>query len=355
MLSISVLPACCLYQLTAPREYIVLSGGIEVRYSIPKNHSAPNGHVIQIVSAGNEHIIITETPTVSNEGYLAFRCGVVDHAGNFTFKLLDPARILVAKTDTMVAKWPETSIKLPETAVALTSNVYMDVNVTGVQCESLHPDVRYLLQVSYKGFNDTQGNPKDKSASIVMFKRDYTTIQSLSDLKLRIGCEEVDQAGLYSAELYRSRNPRILLGKSNPMFVHWSDKYKLQSDAQSIFPCSDTITIEVTQAKCSGSMDKVRLYSQVLKTTSSIASPIDLIYVKEKPVIPHSLSSMSSLVTFNCHDFDQDIAGYCFSYFSMAKTGAVTEQYSLCLPTHPSSGKKILFTRECHCHGLIYV
>jgi hypothetical protein len=118
------------------------------------------------------------------------------------------------------------------------------------------------------------------------------------------------------------------------MFVHWSDVYEVRSRSQSVFPCTGSVIIEYTQPRCSGDQDKVRIFRQVVRASSSIASPIDLEYVAERRA-PLS----DTAVAFECHRFNPEAQGYCFIYVSTALNGAVTQQYSFCLPTHPPLGE----------------
>ena len=325
------------YQLTAPLRYTVLGGDIQVSYSLPLNASVGGtAHVQHRVQLESDSEVITAVPVSSKyrEGVLTFICGVVDYAGRFVFKLLEPNGGQLTQTDTMVATWPDSNLTLPPSVAALTGDVTLHMAVTGAQCKSLHSSVGYLVRVVYMGANDTHGRPtQNPDKHLVIYEQEYTDILKLADVSVNIACQKLDQSGMYRAELTSTRNPLVPLGSSNHMYVHWSTVYELRSAAPSVFPCQSHVVVQYTHARCAGAEDKVRLYKQVQRAASSIASPIDLEYVAER----RATRALSAAI-FDCYLFEQEVPGYCFVYVSTAENGAVTEQYTLCLPTQPPPG-----------------
>ena len=326
------------YQLSAPSNYTAFSGVIIVTYSIPKNITLKSG-VIQLISVRTNKVVNNEgqMPPGFNDGEVTFRCGVVDHAGMFIFQMLEtPGGPILTESNVMYVKWPKFTMALPPTHEVLTNDVSLHFQIGGAQCDSAHSGSTFWLQLVYYGANvtwsSTDGLPIP-SAQVVK-RQNFTTFTNIHNVELIFECRLFDRAGIYQMLFRAGPAQHDLVAYSNQMRVTPSKAYSLDSLSPSIYPCQTEITIRYTQPKCSGNDDKVRLYKQIPQAESSIASPMNLIYVTEMRAQKHKAS-----VVFKCDLFERNWIGYCFVYMSTAQNGAVVEQKRICLPTKNYSGE----------------
>jgi hypothetical protein len=276
----------------------------------------------------------TSIPVKYRQAEITIYCGTVDYAGAYVFRLRERAdsQILV-ESRVMNAIWPRSTITLPQTHTALTTEVTMFVHVEEVVCESEHALSMYNLEVVYYGVNETfVGNRPEVKQYI--FRQE---VKRLSYLKTNVprvlSCDLMDQGGIYRGRLVSVYDEDYPVAVSQVMTVAWSDQYSLSSVTKSIFPCDLNFRIQYTQPQCSGSNDKIRLYEQ-RQTDSSLASPVELVYLAEKRA-----GKRTNMAVFRCEKFEVDGYGYCFKYVSTARNGAVHEQKAICVPTEDVPGQ----------------
>jgi len=160
-------------------------------------------------------------------------------------------------------------------------------------------------------------------------------LTSLGGQQMTYACTLIDQAGVYQAVLTASQDNQHVVARSNRLNVEWSDAYRLEVDVDTVLPCSGQLVVAFSQPSCARSDDKVRLYAQPDRRSST--SPRGLRYVTERRVVSEAAS-----VSFDCRLFHSSNIYYCFKYVSTANNGAVHEQTTLCLPTNDSTGRLFL-------------
>ena len=321
------------YSLKAPINYTVLTGPISVHYTIPENITLEEG-IIEVVLLKDDSIIMTTPiPVMFHQAEVTIYCGTVDNAGQYVFRMRENSeKPILVESQIMNAFWPRATITLPKNHTALTTEVTMFVHVEEVACESEHPDSMYNIEVVYYGEKEVLvgGRPEPKQ---YIFRED---IKRLSYLKTNVpkvlSCNLMDQGGIYRGRLVSVYDDEYPVALSEVMNVQWSDKYSLTAVRKSIFPCERNFPVQYSQPECSGSNDKIRLYEQ-RQTDSSLASPVELIYLAEKRA-----GKLSNVVVFPCSKFDVSAYGYCFKYVSTAMSGAVHEQKAICVPTENVPG-----------------
>ena len=326
------------YRLSAPSNYTAFAGFIIVTYSIPSNVTLTTG-VIQLISSRTNKVVNNEgrIPAGFNNGEVTFRCGVVDHAGTFVFQMLETSGGgVLTESNVMYVTWPAMTMVLPMTYEVLTEDVSLHFKIGGARCDSAHSGSIFWLQLVYYGANDSwSSNDGLPVPSAQLIKRqNFTTFTNIRNAELIFECRLFDRAGIYQMLFRAGPAQHDLVAYSNQMRVTPSNAYRLETMSPSIYPCQTEIRIEYSQPRCSGNEDKVRLYKQIPQAESSIASPMNLVYVTEMRAKKHRAS-----VTFHCELFAANVVGYCFVYMSTAQNGAVVEQKRVCIPTKNNTGE----------------
>ncbi|KAI0226919.1 hypothetical protein LSAT2_022621 [Lamellibrachia satsuma] len=276
-------------------------------------------------------------PAGFNNGEVTFRCGVIDHSGTFIFQMLEtPGGAVLTESDVMYVKWPKFTMVLPETYEVLTDDVSLHFQIGGARCDSAHSGTTFWLQLVYYGTNVSWSSNDVLPVPLaqVIKRQNFTTFTNIHNVELIFECRLFDRAGTYQMLFRAGPEQHDLVAYSNQMRVTPSIAYSLETLSPSIYPCQTEIRIQYSQPKCSGNDDKVRLYKQIPQAESSIASPINLIYVTEMRAQKHRAS-----VVFECGLFASNVIGYCFMYMSTAQNGAVVEQKRVCIPTKNYSGE----------------
>lgn len=317
--------------LTTSSRYELYSGDLDVSVSIPLTLNISRAS-LELVSLQNDRRVTTYQLPAGFVGDISIsvKCGAVDFAGQFIFQLVDrqgsQSRVIV-KTSPVDVSWPSSAVKLllPSSYRALTSPLQLTVEIDGLQCDSVHQGVYYMLQLRYLGLDESDGFHTEQ----IVDSRKFPTLVSLGAQQMTYACRLIDQAGVYEAVITSSHDNQFVVGKSNRLTVLWSEAYKLSTNVDAVLPCSRRLVVEFTQPSCSRSDDKLRLYAQ--RGPSS-----QLQYVTERRVV-----NDQSFVSFECRMFKSTDVFYCFKYISTANNGAVHEQTTLCLPTNNSSGQLI--------------
>lgn len=342
---------CCVadgvtVRLSAPSEYIVLQGEIEVTYSIrDKNLTDPWIQLIELGEVNDTVVTSVPVPVQHPEGTLSFRCGVIEHAGSYVFRLLETAQgPILQEADQTTVKWPEFDLQLPVTHIALQDPVAAYFAPHQRICEVANPRVRFYIDLVYYGNNDSAIGSIDaqiaqrQNYKDLIHRIELSSLNQYSSGQILFQCNLLDQAGIYQVQLISLYDPLQPIATSNPMILVWSPLYKLDIRTSSVFPCNSFLTVTYRHPPCIGDEDKVRLYKVIRLTQSSIASPTNLLYIGEQRV-----RFEASTVSFECPMFHESSLGYCFKYVSRAANGAVAEQTSLCVPANRQTGSSHLY------------
>ena len=322
--------------LTTSSQYELYSGDLDVSVSVPVTLNISSAS-LELVNLLDDRRVTAYQVPAGFIGDISVKCGAVDFAGQFIFQLVDrqaPQSHVIAKTSPIDVSWPSSAVtlRLPSSHRSLTSPLHLTVDVASLQCDSVHQGVYYMLQLLYLGRDESD----DFQTQQIVDSRKFPTLVSLGAQQMTYACRLIDQAGIYEAVITSSHDSRFVVGKSNRLNVLWSDAYELRVDVETVLPCRKQLVVEFTQPSCSRSDDKLRLYAQRGRHSTSS----QLHYVTERRV-PND----ESMVSFDCRLFKPTDISYCFKYISTANNGAVNEQTTLCLPTNNSTGQ-LSFIRQ---------
>jgi len=336
--------------LTTSDQYTLYSGDLDVSVSIPDTLNISSAS-LELVSSPDDRRVTTYQLHAGFVGVISVTCGAVDSAGQFVFQLVDhqgSRSHVVARTSPINVSWPSSAVTLilPDSHRALTSRLHLTVDVASLQCDSVHQGVYYTLQLLYLGRDESDGFQTQQ----VVDTKKFPTLISLGAQQMTYACRLIDQAGVYEAVIKSSHDGRHVVARSNRLTVSWSDAYKLRANVDTVLPCSGQLVVEFTQPSCSLRDDKLRLYAQ--RDRHSTSSQLQ--YVTERRVI-----NDESTVSFECRLFKPTDFAYCFKYISTANNGAVNEQTTLCLPTSNSTGQLCFFVQklsfnQSHCIGMVH-
>lgn len=324
--------------LVAPSIYYVFSGDIRVDYELPADKSYPNG-IVKLLD-NNTEIITLSLQQGQQKSAVIVLCGVVDFAGKFVFRLYEyHGGPLLKESNIMDAQWPDFDYELPKRPVLTnTEDVNLVLKKSGAGCDSRQQSSKFWIEVLYYGFNTTTTeHGKMVKRTTVIYDQNITKLTELPT-NLYVSCYFIDQAGSYQGFLLMSskKRERTVISASNIMTVHWSREYALEIHHKQVFPCTDNILVSYKYPKCVGSNDKIRLYAQKRLATGSIAAPMSSTYADEERV-----TAVRSSVAFSCASFHMSNLRYCFKYISTARSGAVKEQVTKCIPTTDAAGEKM--------------
>ena len=344
--------------LDAPRTYTLFSSDISVSCGIPSTTTLPEARLILVDL--HHHNITLSSPILYPEQELTFRCGLLDHPGQYVFRIIErEGGITLMESAIMRAAYPEFMLTWPWRLKALEEDVILQVTTPVSICDVINSYRRIFIDVVYFGRNDTSlGLTLEQMLAIHpkqnIQRHEITHLSQVQDFSMTWLCPLFDQAGLYQVEFISNYDPVIPMASSNIMLVEWSDEYGLEYREQSIFPCYRYITLSYTHPRCAGSDDKIRMFRLIHVAESSLASPTNLEYVMESRV-----NIGASVVTFDCSYFHEEFPGYCFKYVSVAQSShAVTEQATLCIPTTDQPGQYewcIHFQLFFHNLGVIFI
>jgi len=314
--------------LTTESQYELYSGDLDVTLSIPATVNISRASLELVSLLDDRRVTAYQVPT-GFVGDISVNCGAVDFAGQFVFQLVDRQGShgdVVAKTLPINVSWPSSAVtlRLPPSHRALTSALQLTVDVdTGLQCDSVHQGVYYMLQLLYLGAGDESDGFQTQQ---IVDSKKFPTLTSLGAQQMTYACRLIDQAGVYQAVVTSSHDSRYIVAKSDRLNVLWSDAYGLAVNVDTVVPCNNQLVVEVSRPSCSLRDDKLRLYAQRNRHSQ-------LHYVTERRVI-----SDQSVVSFGCRLFNRTYISYCFKYISTANNGAVNEQTTICLPTSNATG-----------------
>ncbi len=326
------------YSLSAKRNYTAFQGEISVKYSYPSNITLPDGRV-QLVNLKTGSVVMS-VPMVPgfSEAELTFQCGAVDHAGKFVFQMVRKNGGEVLKeTEVMYVKWPTFQLTLPVTHKVLEGSVTLKFAPESSLCRVVNKDSTFTIDVNYYGKDDSTLHIEDvikNRPKILVHRQEIQEFYQMREVSMTFNCSLIDLAGIYQVHFTFLKQISKPIAVSNIMIAEWSNKYSLEYQRPSIFPCRSYVTIVYDFPQCTGNEDKIRLYKMIRITESSRASPTNLVYVGEARV-----KISRSTVSFECSQFHEVNRGYCFKYVSMAKKGAVSEQEVLCIPTQNQPGE----------------
>lgn len=261
---------------------------------------------------------------------LKIACGVIELAGNYTLKMYTRVHGEVLVGANLEVRWPEIAMSLPDTHEAQTLGVELRV-ISKANCTSLLQRNQLLIQLYFQR-NDIGGLMLVLSEAELVSSSNFTDVTKLYSTSV-FGCHLFDLDGSYQAVLVSSQVESPVIAVSNIMTVSWSMAYVLTTTAHSVFPCDSSVNLLYTHPPCSGT-DKIRLYRFKPLVDSSIASPLERIYITEFPAHPELIR-----MSFDCSLFNQSSTGFCFVYVSVSRQNVITEQRQLCLPAFPNSGK----------------
>lgn len=331
--------------------YVALSGDFDVIYSLPENYSLASGLFIRLLALEPKRkVVATVTLPRATSAEVTIRCGVIDSAGRVQFQLVDALNATVAETQPLTVRWPTVTLTLPVSHVTLSDEVTMTVDVTDRACHPFDPQVRYRLGVVYLGRNDTVDSSTAAVGGVVEPRQTVheAVFRHLLDAEVVLACSMFDREGVYQGLIVADGNPLVPIAVSNEMRVTWNDAYRLSTAADSVLPCSRTMSVRYARPKCAGRADddKIRLFrrqstttmtSHVADAVAAAASPsVDLRYVTERRAGANDVTA-----SFECGFFSADAVGYCFQYVSTANSGAVNEQVMLCVPTTIATGENV--------------
>ncbi|XP_059169957.1 uncharacterized protein LOC131951632 [Physella acuta] len=321
-----------MFRITPPPYYVVFSGDLDFSYTIPGNVSLPHAFIrleYQGKISDDPLIITTLGLRLGKKSEtLKVACGVIEFAGNYTLKMYTRVRGEVLVSANLEVRWPEVAMSLPDAHEAQTLGVELRI-ISKANCTSLLQRNHWLLQLYFQR-NDIGGSLLVLSEAELVSTSNFTDVNKLYSTSV-FGCHLFDLDGSYQAVLVSSQVGSPVIAVSNVMVVSWSMAYMLTSTSQSVFPCENSVHLLYTHPPCSGT-DKIRLYRFKQILDSSIASPLERIYITELPAQP-DLVRMS----FDCRLFNQSSTGFCFIYVSVTRHKVVTEQKQLCLPAFKHS------------------
>ncbi len=337
------------YSITAPENYTVFTGDIEVSYNIPTGIVLSEG-LIELVSDQTKEVIrAVNMPSGFNEGILTFRCGLVDQTGAYHFRMVrEKGGPVLTETNLMQARWPRFLLSLPDDHKALTNEVSLQFTTRSSHtlCSPTQPGAVFQLELIYYGKADDS-----KEVDLATLEKTVVDTQQIESFETAMTsysyvfpCYLFDQAGLYEVHFTTQYQSGIPIATSNPMPVTWGKAYTLSGispSISSIFPGCDRygyFTIVYSQPVCSGEEDKIRLYKQ-RHLSASPAAPTNLDYIGEQRA-----RKGGSSVAFGCNLFHETVPGYCFKYVSIARNGAVNEQVTICIPTTDDIGQFSYFS-----------
>lgn len=318
--------------LTTTSQYPLYSGDLDISLLIPVTLNVSSTS-LELISLLDDRRVTAFKVPAGFVGNISVKCGAIDFAGKFVFKLIDRQGTrsrVIAETPPIDVVWPSSAVTLvlPSTHRALGSRLNLTVSVGSLQCDSVYQGVFYMLQLLYLGLDETGIFQTQE----IVDSRKFPTLISLGAQQMTYPCRLIDQAGIYEAVITSSHDNRFVVAKSNRLTALWSKAYQLRVNADTVLPCNRELSVEFTQPSCSRNDDKLRLYAQRGNGRHPLASQLH--YMTERRV-----TNDQSFVSFECHLFRSTDSFYCFKYISTANNGAVNEQTTLCLPTNNFTGQ----------------
>src|SRR6218665_857207 len=332
--------------LTVPSTYTVFQGDLPVSYNITE--PLTNEELIEVLRVDhNVHHVVATTaiPRHFSEAMLTFDCGALDTAGQYAFRLLDrPNGSIVADGGVTRVLWPRVTLALPAQQTILSGDVALTSSVDDKQsCESARKDAAYELVLVFRVENESQdetdsGWRTGSNGTVEIERMVLGTISVVERTPVTFRCNLFDMVGVYRVVLRSNRSRENPVTISNALVVNDNNAYSLKVHQGSVFPCSQHVTIDYTQPKCSSQEDKIRLYRLSHAQTGGgreiklALHKLKLDYVTERRIKYRPF-------TLSCSSFDTSDVGYCFRYGAVTQNGKTVESAISCLATTNTSGE----------------
>lgn len=222
----------------------------------------------------------------------------------------------------MRVEWPLIKLKAPSSHQALTEPLSIHISRQKKLCEPLLPGIVTSLRIFLLDSNETDKNFTEFSTFPI---KPFWLINSTS-----LACDLFDRTGQYKFQLVSNWSSAVI-AESEILSMTWAEaNYSLKMRTVSIFPCVGLsgIVVSYTKPRCQSDKDRVRLYAIARVPQNSVQRPRKTVYIGEERV-----TSDKGNVQFGCENFDLFYPGYCFTYVTLASSGAVKRHSTQCIPT----------------------
>ncbi|XP_071504257.1 uncharacterized protein [Diadema antillarum] len=321
------------YSLQAPSEHVALfRGGLSVAFTIPASDlSFPP--LVQLIDLSDNLVRRSKTVPLATSGSVKFECNYFDHAGQFQFRLQSTRNSsdILAQSDVVHVIWPQVDFSVPTNLVA-SSREFRVVAVTSNLCNVMRDSNRYIVNMLlvYHGKNLTaSGEAIPIGDGAVADSFPIGTIST--DMTVDFGCSSADRAGLYTVLLQSDFNGSTI-ARSQVFEAARNNDYGLSVSTRGVYPnCSgrgrvQPIEVRASQPTCPNDEDTIRLLGQD-QEFSYAPTQSDLRHISEK-----RMSTSGTTMQFFCSEFSSEFTGFCFRYVSVARSGAVEDQVTVCIP-----------------------
>ena len=326
------------YMLRAPVTHIALTGEVGVSYQVLQGSPTLSFGVVQLLDITDEsQQIVRATRDLlpsTTDGTIYFECSYFDHEGKFEFRILSEADgPAIAYSNSVHVYWPDVSIGTPDIPVpALTDDVSVTLSTNARLCSDMsHNRYETTMALVFHGDNRailTSNELPTPEPNTGKLSDELPTGALQRDKQVQFYCNSIDRAGYYTF-VYQSGYNRSVIATSSYLEVFWSDAYKIISPQEDVLPCNSDIGLEISYEapRCRGENDKIRVFGQTTEFSREPA-PGTLEYITEEGA--YDLRK----VDFFCEHFTWAYKGYCFTYVSVARSGAVDDHAMTCIPTN---------------------
>nr|XP_054756051.1 uncharacterized protein LOC129262041 [Lytechinus pictus] len=323
------------FSLQAPTNHVALSANVRVSFTMSEIGLSypPN---ILLIDLSNDALRKSKSVPLSLTGDVTFECSFFDHAGTFQFRMQSTKNTseILAYSNIMNVAWPDVEISVPTDLVASTREFQVAAVVTSNLCQNMRHN-RYVMDMLlvYHGKNlpsNVQDAIPDGHGVVAdSFPVGEFTLNNV--ITVDFGCRSADRAGIYTVILQSDFNQETV-ARSSVFEVTPNENYGVSVSTGGIYPnCSGAgqvqpIIVRVTQPPCASDDDTVRVLGQT-ETFSYTPSLSSLVHIMEKRIF-----NPDDSLQFFCSDFSEIYSGFCFHYVSIARSGAVDDQASVCIP-----------------------
>ena len=279
-----------------------------------------------------------------SSGELVVACGVLEIAGSYSLRMYTHRGGTQLAQASLDVQWPHITLSLPSTVMtALTSAAKLEVNSAAI-CVAKREQFQFRVKLyhrrrdaSMSGITEDgrvqNGNLEDLwKAAEELFEIRFPAIDN-NVTTLSLGCHLFDLDGLYRAVLVSTSPDAPPVSISNALRVTWGHSYQLSVSRDSVFPCSKPFSVLYSFPVCTGTNDRIRLYSRTRTAAGSPAAPLDRNYVKEIKV-----NTDTNKMGLECNLFSKEASGFCVTYVSVTRGHVFTDQAESCFPSFPNSG-----------------
>ena len=320
------------YELIVPVEYTAFSGDLDVHYTIPDGVSLSDAfiRVALITDDGEEEITTLGINPKYQSGSKKVTCGVIEVAGKYEIQMYMYYGGSLLKRAVVIVRWPDIVLQLPKTHFAQSDSVQLKINSPAV-CNPRLKRYGFEMQLEYA----------DNSSAIsitgnheILFSKPFSNFSATNSF-VEFPCSLFDLSGIYRASLISSFSAISVVSRSNSMLTTNNPAYKIHISPDSVFPCNSNLMVTYQLPPCPGTKEsnKIRIYMLRRRSSASLASPLERIYVQERPVDPDI-----TFINPSCNTFKTIAIGYCFQIVTLARHGVIINQTELCLSAHPDSG-----------------